>query len=323
MRTIALEEHFATPEYFAGPGKHDRERAAAHYGAAFFAQLSDIGAERIGAMDEAGLDVQILSLTSPGVQNLPAAEARILAAHTNDLVAEAIGRYPARLGGFATVPTADPPAAADELERCVRQLGFAGAMINGHTAGRYLDDSFFGPLLERAQSLDVPIYLHPTMPVDAVHQTYYAGFSPQVSFMFAGAGWGWHIETATHVLRMILGGVFDRYPRLQLIVGHLGESLGFMLPRFAMLDPAVTKLQRPVASYLRENVSYTFSGFNFLPCFEALLMQVGVDRILFSTDWPYASMKDARRFLDSLPIAPAERERIAHGNAERLLRYRA
>jgi hypothetical protein len=320
MRTIALEEHFATSEFLAEPGRDLREHSAMQFGESFFSRLSDIGDERVAAMDAAGIDVQVLSLSSPGVQNLAAAEARAIAGHTNDAIAQAIRRHPTRFAGFATLPTAEPNAAAAELERGVRELAFVGALINGHSAGRYLDDPFFSPIFERAQALDVPIYLHPTMPPVPIRQTYYDGFAPQVSFMFAGAGWGWHIETATHVLRIILGGVFDRYPRLQLVIGHLGEALAFMLPRFEMLNPTVTGLQRPIASYLRENISYTFSGFNFLPSFITLLMQVGADRILFSTDWPYSAMDAARSFLDTLPIAPADRERIAHGNAERLLR---
>ncbi|HEY1429908.1 MAG TPA: amidohydrolase family protein, partial [Candidatus Tumulicola sp.] len=276
--------------------------------------------QRIADMNEAGIDVQVLSLTSPGVQNSPPDEARRVATDANDRVADAIRKYPTRFAGFATLPTPDPKAAADELERCLGDLHFAGAMINGHTNGRYLDDASFDPIFERAEALEAPIYLHPTLPPDPIRETYYSGFSEQVNFIFSAAGWGWHIETATHVLRMILGGVFDRHPKLQMIVGHLGEALPFMLPRFAAFDQKYTKLERPVSAYLRENFNYTFSGFNFLPSFLPLLLQVGVERICFSTDWPYAEMKAARAFLESLPLAPADCERVAHGNAERLLR---
>ncbi len=151
-------------------------------------------------------------------------------------------------------------------------------------------------------------------------ETYYAGFAPEVSARFSTAGWGWHIETATHVLRMVLGGVFDRHPKLQVIIGHMGEGLPFMMQRLdRRLTTALTKLRRPIGAYLRENLHYTFSGYNFTPTFLDLLLEVGVDRIMFSADYPYSSMDEARRFLDSLPIAPADRERIAHGNAEQLL----
>lgn len=178
----------------------------------------------------------------------------------------------------------------------------------------------FWPILERAEALNVPIYLHPTRPPQAVIDASYGGFAPQVTDMLAGSGWGWHIETAIHVIRIILGGAFDRYPRLQIVIGHLGEALPFMLQRLdIMLPVAMTKIDRPISAYLRENVHYTFSGFNFTPTFLDLLLQVGIDRIMFSADHPYASMAQARAFLDQLPVSAMDKERIAHGNAERLL----
>jgi predicted TIM-barrel fold metal-dependent hydrolase len=205
------------------------------------------------------------------------------------------------------------------LERTVREHGFKGAIINGHQRGRYLDDKFFWPILERAESLRVPIHLHPTQPPQPVIQASYGGFRPEVTYMLSGAGWGWHIETAIHVLRMILGGTFDRYPNLQVIIGHMGEALPFMQSRVDIMTPAITGLKRPISAYLRENLHYTFSGFNYTPTFLDLLLQVGVDRIMFSADYPYGSMTQARAFLDQLPVSVADRERIAHGNAERLL----
>jgi len=195
-------------------------------------------------------------------------------------------------------------------------------MINGHSRGRYLDDVFFWPILERAEELRVPLYLHPTPPPQAVIETYYMGnYAPEVAAGLSTAAWGWHIDTAIHVLRLILGGAFDRYPGLQLMIGHLGEGLPFMLPRIEQALPAeVTKLERPVSSYLCENLHYTFGGFNWTPAFLDLLLQVGAERIMFSADHPYASMTEARAFLDHLPVSSADKERIAHGNAERLLR---
>ena len=147
----------------------------------------------------------------------------------------------------------------------MREHGFKGALINGHVRGRYLDDRFFWPIFERAEALGVPIYLHPTPPPQPVIEASYGGFAPIVTEMLAGAGWGWHIETAVHVIRLILGGTFDRYPRLQLVIGHLGEALPFMLQRFDRMPKAMTKLDRQISAYLRENVHYTVSGFNFLP----------------------------------------------------------
>jgi uncharacterized protein len=321
MRTITLEEHFATPGFLKGPGRGIIERAArtGNRMAQIATQLQDSDKGRLAEMDAAGIDLQVLSLNSPGVEQSVAAEAVALAREANDFVAAAIKRHPQRFGGFASLPTADPPKAADELERTVREHGFKGALINGHHRGRYLDDRIFWPILERAATLRVPIYLHPTQPPEPVLAASYGGFAPEVTYMFASAGWGWHIETGVHVLRMILGGVFDRFPDLQIIIGHMGEALPFMLERVDVMTPDITGLQRPVSAYLRENVHYTFSGFNFLPTFLDLLLQVGVDRIMFSADYPYGSMARARAFLDQLPVSAADREWIAHGNAEKLM----
>jgi predicted TIM-barrel fold metal-dependent hydrolase len=318
-RTITLEEHFATPAFLEGPGRLIKGRAQA---AQLIDQLCDLGDRRIADMDAAGIDLQVLSLTSPGVDQLDATEAVKLARDTNDLLADAVGRYPSRFAGFATLPTAAPDTAADELERMVREHGFKGAMINGHTRGRYLDDEFFWPILERAEGLQVPLYLHPTPPPQTVIEASYAGnYAAEVTGLLATSAWGWHIETAIHILRLILSGAFDRYPRLQLVIGHLGEALPFMLPRIdRRLPMEVTKLHRPIGAYLRENLYYTVSGFNFIPTFLDLLLEVGINRIMFSADYPFGSMSQARSFLNQLPVSPADKERIAHENAEILLR---
>jgi len=256
------------------------------------------------------------------VEQLEPAAAEALARQANDHLGEAVRRHPNRFAGFAALPTAAPDIAADELERTVKDYGFKGAVINGHTRGRYLDDTFFWPILERAEALQVPIYLHPTPPPQPVIQISYVGnFSPAVSAQLAASGWGWHIETAVHVLRIILSGAFDRYPNLQLVIGHLGEALPFMLPRLDHnLPTQLTKLKRPIGDYLRENLYYTFSGFNYTPNFLDLLFQVGIDRIMFSADYPYGSMLAARNFLEQLPVSPADKNRISHGNAEQLFR---
>jgi uncharacterized protein len=322
MRVITLEEHFVSPGFLDGPGKGLKEQAVrlGGRGADLLEQLSDLGDKRIAAMDAAGIDMQVLSLNSPGAEQLEAAEAIPLTRDANDFLADAVERNPTRFAGFASVPTAAPDRAAEELERMVRERGFKGAIINGHIRGRYLNEKFFSPIFERAEALNVPIYLHPTQPPQAVIDTSYGGFAPQVTDMLAGSGWGWHIETAIHVIRIILGGVFDRYPRLQIVIGHLGEVLPFMLQRLdIMLPVAMTKIDRPISAYLRENIHYTFSGFNFTPTFLDLLLQVGIDRIMFSVDHPYASMAQARAFLNQLPVSATDKERIAHGNAERLL----
>jgi len=314
MRIIALEEHYATAGFLRGPGSWLASRAGV------IEPICDLGAGRIAAMDDAGIDLAVLSLAAPGVEQLDGPKAVPLAHECNDELAEAVERYPDRLAGFATVPISSPDAAADELERAVRKLGFLGAVINGHSQGRYLDNPDFEPVLDRAAALNVPIYLHPTIPPAAVIASSYAGFSAEVTFALATVGWGWHINTATHLLRLILGGVFDRYPELQIIIGHMGEATSFMLPRFdATLKPELTGLQHPVSTYLRQNVHYTFANFNDAATYANLVAQVGVGRLAFSADYPFGSMRAARAFLDKLPLSDEDRASISHRNAEKLL----
>jgi len=322
MRTIAVEEHFAAPGFLDGAGRKLKERfmQSGPRGLRIVKELGEVGEKRLAAMDAAGIDMQVLSLNAPGNEQLEAADSLALARASNDFLADAVKRHPSRFAGLAALPTAVPDEAAAELERRVRQ-GFKGALINGHSRERYLDDKFFWPILERAEALDVPIYLHPTHPPKAVIEAQYSGFSPIVGSILINGGWGWHIETAVHVLRLILGGVFDRYPKLQIVIGHLGEGLPFMLPRLDRnLAPAVTKLERSLGDYLRQNIHYTFGGFNFPATFQNLLSEVGAARIMFSVDFPYGAMAEARAFLEQLPVGAADKERIAHGNAERLFK---
>ncbi len=319
MRTITLEEHFATPAFLAGAGQKLKERAErSDWMAKLMADLTDFGDGRVAAMDKAGVTMQALSLTSPGVEQLSGEEAKSVARETNAAIGEAVRRHPDRFFGLASLPLIDPPAAIGELERAIAADGCKGVVINGHVQGRYLDDRFFWPVLQRAEALKLPIYLHPTQSPKAVVEAWYGGLKPAVAEMMANGGWGWHIETALHVLRMALGGVFDAHPELQIVIGHMGETLPFMIERVDSMPPSVTGLKKPISAYLRENVHYTFAGFNFLPTFLQLMLEVGVDRIMFSADHPYRPMAEARAFLDRLPVSPADRERIAHGNAERL-----
>jgi len=322
MRTITLDEHFATPGYLDGPGRDLKEQARQVGSGAerLMRDLCDLGEGRIAQMDAAGIDVQVISLTAPGVEQLEVAEAVALARDTNDALAEAIARRPTRMSGFAGLPIAAPDQAAKELERRFSNQAFAGAVINGHQRGRYLDDKFFWPVLEAAESLGAPIYLHPTKPPKPVIEASFGGFAPLVTEMLAGPGFGWHIETAVHVLRMVLGGVFDRFPRLQIVIGHMGEGLPFFMQRVDVMPVELTRLKRPVSAYLRNNLHYTFAGFNFPPTFLDLLLEIGVSRIMFSADYPYGSMAKARAFLEQIPVSAADRARIAHGNAESLFK---
>ena len=323
MRSIILEEHCASPGFVAGPGRHfmDQLRDRGGHFSEVYQKLQDIAVNRIVEMDAAGIDMQVLSLTAPGVEQADVDEQISIACEVNDFLADGVAKNPTRFAAFAALPVAAPDRASEELDRRVTQQGFKGAMINGHTQGRYLDDEFFSPILERAEALDVPLYLHPTIPPKAVVDAYCSGFSPAVSAIFSIAGWGWHVETSVHIIRMILGGVFDRYPTLQVIIGHMGEGIPFMLPRMgSTMTQHLTKLDRPIEAYLRQNIHYTLSGFTFSATFLNLLLEVGVERIMFSADDPYQSMKASQQFLQHIPVSEVDRERIAHGNAEKLLR---
>jgi predicted TIM-barrel fold metal-dependent hydrolase len=321
MRTITVEEHFAPPGFLDGPGR-DLKASFLRFGTRgqkLIDQIEDIGAARVAEMDAAGIDMQVLSINAPGTEQLDAADALTLARESNAVLADAVKKHPTRFAGLAALATGVPDKAAAELERTVRQDGFKGALINGHVRGRYLDDKFFWPIFECAEKLNVPIYMHPTRPPQPVVDALYSGFSPEVNYVFSASGWGWHIETAIHVIRLVLGGVFDRFPKLQIVVGHLSEGLSFMLPRLDRnFPPALTKLERSLGDYLRQNVHYTFGGFNFPATFIGLLLEVGAERIMFSVDHPYGSMAAARAFLEQIPVSAADKERIAHGNAEKL-----
>ena len=321
MRTIALEEHFTTPAFLDGAGRAFRDGLLKSNprAAKLFEQLNDLGDKRIADMDAAGLDMQVLSLNYPGTEQVDADAAIDVARESNDALAAAMKKHPTRIGGLAALPTAAPDKAAAELQARVG-AGFKGAVINGHNRGRYLDDAFYWPILEAAEALGAPIYLHPALPPKAVIEASYGGFSPPETFLIAGPGWGWHIETGMHVVRMMLRGVFDRYPKLQIVIGHMGEGLPFMLPRLERSGAGLpaSKLKRSLGDYLRQNVHYTFGGFNFPATFQNLLAEVGIERIMFSVDYPYGSMAEALTFLNGLPISDADRGRIAHKNAEGL-----
>jgi predicted TIM-barrel fold metal-dependent hydrolase len=285
-------------------------------------------------MDAAGIDVQILS-NVPGAEAVEPSLAVDLARQANDTVAAAVAQHPDRFRGFATLPMRDPAAAAAELERAVHDHGFVGALINGHVNGRYLDDKFFWPVFECAEALGVPIYLHATVPPQPVIDAYYGGFDPAVSAMLSIAGVGWHIDTGIHCIRLILGGLFDRFPGLQIIVGHQFEALSWMVWRADYSFPVgESGLKRTIKEYLRENFyggilageyanqppgavddSWSLSFNAYL----AMVNVIGIDRIVFTTDYPFSSIKAARQFFDRLPINPADKEKIAHLNAERLL----
>ncbi len=328
MRTIALEEHCLTPELrdLLGPQIHPYYPVH-RWPPPLERRLLDIGEGRIAEMDAHGIDVQVLSMVQPGLEHSPADKAVPVARAFNDRLAESTAQHPDRFAAFAALPTADPAAAADELARAVNELGFKGALINGRSQERFLDDQFFWPMFEAAEALGVPIYLHPMPPPKAVYDAYYAGFGDDVGFMLAAPAWGWHIETGLHAVRLILAGVFDRFPALQIIIGHMGEVIPFMLMRIddtlgggTALDPAKTATELSVKEYFQRNFHITTSGIFTDPPLRCAIDTFGAERIMFAVDHPFSDGAIARRWLDQAAISDEEREQIAHSNAERLLR---
>jgi predicted TIM-barrel fold metal-dependent hydrolase len=328
MRIVALEEHFALPELV---GRIDRNAIVqrgfpppdAPWGPGRKrAELQELGAPRLADMDAAGITVQVLSVSGPGAELVEGEGGTALARDYNDALARTVEAHPDRYRGFAHLPMAAPAAAADELERAVKELGFHGALISGTSGARFLDDVSFDPILARAEALGVPLYLHPGIPPSPVRAAYYDGLPGALGYILSTAAWGWHIETAVHVLRLVLSGALDRHPRLKLIVGHMGEALPFMLARCEQTlgAEAPKHLQRSVSETILQQVWITTSGFFTTPPFLATLLTFGVDRILFSVDYPFAPNARARAFLDELPISHEDRQKIAHGNADRLLK---
>jgi predicted TIM-barrel fold metal-dependent hydrolase len=316
VRTIALEEHFWTADLAAPPGTGQR----AVWGPRIGDQLSDLGPLRLADMDASGIDVQVISHVAPAAQGHAGPEGLARAREANDQLAAAVRIHPDRFAGFATLPTADPQAAADELERATTELGFVGALVNSTLGsnGAFLDDTRFEPLLDRFERLGVPLYLHPAPPSAALREALYGGLPLRVAARLATGAWGWHAEAGLHVLRMVATGVFDRHPGLRMIVGHCGEMLPFMLARIdAMLR--VDELAMQPSEYFARNIWVTTSGLFSIPPVMCTVQVLGVDRVLFSVDYPFGSNAAGRALLDTLPLGPDEVAKIAGGNAESVL----
>jgi predicted TIM-barrel fold metal-dependent hydrolase len=322
MRIVALEEHFLVPSLveekfdpFTNPGFTAERRH----------KLGDLGEIRLKDMDAQGITQQVISATMPGADLLNGPEGIRFAKATNDRLAQAVREHPTRFGGFAHLPMREPQAAADELERAIRDLGFSGAMVNGLTDNRFLDDLRFDPILARAARLQVPIYIHPNIPPKAVFDIYYSGL-PGVTGQLLGAGaFGWHSEVGIHVMRLALAGTFERHPNLTIIVGHMGEMLPFMLGRadhVLKLNAGAAFATPVVSKAITDHVYITTAGIFTIPPFLNALTTFGADRIMFSVDYPYDHNAVGRAFLDSLPVSPADREKIAHGNADRVLKLK-
>ncbi|WP_186391501.1 MULTISPECIES: amidohydrolase family protein [unclassified Pannonibacter] len=288
--------------------------------------LAELGPRRIGAMDEAGINVQILSAHTPGVQNIPGQEGIDFAYRLNRLIVEGpMATYPGRFQGFATLPLQSPEASADELERTVREDGLLGALTNGIIGKKFLDHPDFEPVLARAETLDVPIYIHPGIPPDEVFQIYYSNMRPEYQAEFQDqvlsiSAYGWHQEVVTQCLRMITSGVFDRHPRLQIIIGHMGEGLPFFYERIVEKMSEVTErtLDKPFEQYFHDNFWFTTSAFPQDELLHLLLKYISADRVMFATDYPFADMKQQTDWFRAVDLPREDKEKIAFRNAEKL-----
>lgn len=319
MRTITLEEHFVSQAFLELAGVNLGPQQAVDMSAA---TVTDLGERRLADMDAAGIDMQILSHVLPTFDPIPVDRQLAIATRANDQVAEAVAAHPDRFAAFAALPMGDTPAAVRELDRTVSELGFKGVLVNGREDGRFLDDPVLFPVLERAAALHVPLYLHPGLPTESIRREYYSGLPPEVAYALAAPAWGWHAETGLHLLRLIATGTFDRLPNLQIIVGHMGEMLPFMLDRVnAYLTPPARRngLQRSVAETFRSNVWVTTSGMFSTGPLQLLIDVIGIDRVLFSVDYPFCATTQGRDFLDAMPISTADKAKISHRNAEKLL----
>jgi uncharacterized protein len=329
MRVVALEEHFTVPALArridpqAVSRRGFRPRKAPTNAPNPLDLLPDIGEARVAAMDAAGITVQVLSNTGPGPDLVPDADGIALARELNNHLAAAIARRPDRYAGFAVLPMQSPDVCAAELKRAVKDLRFMGALINGTTEGRFLDHPSYDGLLAAAVELDVPIYIHPHLPPEPVRQAYYSDLPPDAARVLQSAAWGWHSETAIHVLRLVMAGTLDRHPRLKLIIGHMGEMLPMMLQRIDEVSALDTDhLTRPVSRTILDQVWLTTSGIFSEPPLLAALLTFGIDRIMFSVDYPYSSNAKGHDFLGRLSLAPADMAKFAHRNADALLKLK-
>jgi 2,3-dihydroxybenzoate decarboxylase len=306
---IALEEHYADPAVLA---RGDGNRASE-----LVTKLTDLGELRLHEMDEAGIDFQVISHAPSPLQQLDPKESRELATQANDRLHDAVDRNPDRFAAFASLPTPDPKAAADELERTVARLGFKGAMIHGRSHEEFHDLKKFWPIYERAQYLDVPIYLHPGPPHPQMVNAYYADYLEQFPGLNTAA-WGFTIDTANQALRMVLSGVFEQYPDLKIILGHMGEAMPYLVDR---VHEALNRPGKEVSfkQTFCKNFWVTTSGHFSTPALMCALMELGIDRVMFSVDWPYVENLPGTQWMETVPLSDEDKAKLLHGNAERLL----
>ncbi|WP_394773295.1 amidohydrolase family protein [Flavobacterium sp.] len=325
MRIVTLEEHISFPEMagqipkaaLGGFGESERMQQLS-------AKLADITGARLDSMDANGISTQVLSVDSSGANLLSPKDGPAFARQYNDMIAKRISGFENRFTAFAHLPMTAPIAAADELERAVTEYHFRGAMIRGLTQEKFLDQPEFAPIFERAEKLGVPIYLHPGLPPKGVSDIYYNGL-PNHSGMaeaLACYGWGWHSETALHVLRLLYSGIFDQYPKLNLIIGHMGEMLPMMMARSerAFKPGNGGANQRSLTDTFHQQVHITTSGFFTQPPLKIALDTFGIDNIMFSVDYPFSTNEMGIDFLNAIDLPEEQLLKIAHGNADKLLK---
>ncbi len=312
---IALEEHFI-PENFMDywlPSVAGLPDKAIDY---LRRSLLDLGDARIEMMDKNGIDISVLSIAGPGAQcDADANVATRRARESNDFLAEKIAKHPNRYRGFAHLGMQQPAEDAKELERCVKQLGFVGALINGNTKGRYLDEDYYAPLWEVSQALSAPLYLHPGDPEET-----YAALRGQLQLR--RPAWEWTVETATHALRMIFNGTFERFPNARLILGHMGETIPYGLWRFdsrAKFNASPTARKHPPSFYIKRNLFVTISGVNSIEPLQCALGALGSDKVMFAADYPFEDSADASEFIDGAAVTDDIRRRVCSQNAAALL----
>lgn len=334
MKKIDFEAHFYTPAYINALSQNQgyprfvedkqtktrrlwyAEEVGQPFSDMLLNHLLDSGEERLKKMDAVGIDIQMLSLSAPGIEQLDPVTGTALAKESNDTLAEVIKKYPKRFMGYAALAPKAPEEAADELERAVKELGFIGWNTHSNFGDSYLDEEKYWRILQRAAKLDVPVYLHPTVPAIPQIRTY--------GFAIAGTPFGFGMETAMCMMRLIYSGIFDKHPGLKIILGHLGEVLPFLFKRIDWayvrpFDPAARpELSKKPSEYLKSNVFVTTSGNYYEPAFMCTREAMGIDRILLGTDYPYEDLDESIEFIEGLPIPKEEKDKIYYGNADQL-----
>ena len=329
FRRIATEEAFATPEQLEA--LRDLMKTSREYDPDTFLagmqtsgdisrRLLDVEEERLKIMDQSGVAMAVLAMTSTGVQQFEASKAAKIAEIGNDRLAEIIRRHPARYAGLATIPVQDPRRAVQEMERAIGTLKLNGVMINSHTHGEYLDEQKYWPILEAAAGLDATIYIHPRAPSPAMA-------APYRKYQLEHAIWGYAVEVGLHAVKLMMSGVFDRYPNLRVVIGHMGENIPYALYRLDWMhgrfDFGRPKLKMTPSEYFRRNFWITTSGVNWLPALELCIKVLGAENIMWAIDYPYQETVEATQWLNDAPISDSDKEKIFHRNAEKVFKLPA